>query len=607
MLDFILGKDLARYVRAHRGLLIVSMILTACSAIFVVIPAYLLQPFIDEGMKSSTSPATWKIPWISLAFQGGFSWKKTELVLIQNISPNVLLVILALVAFVSILFKSLTLYLSQLAAAAFSNRAIRSMRMDLFEKFVSLPLGFYHKQKAGELLSRSTADLTVMQDRIANILIGLVENPLTALAFLSYVFLVNYKLTLVVFIAVPLIVGSVRLFGRKVKKHAREVQDTMSHVTASYQEALLCLKVIQGFCADHIEAARFRRQVNELYKNVMRWNRWSLGLGPVMDSTGFLILPGVLIVGKLFFHHSLGELISLIYAYSRVYSPVKSLARVNNDLRTLQGATERVFGIMKTIPDIRELPGALEMPRHRESIEFRNVSFAYDDHGIPVLQDISLKIRAGEMIAFVGSTGAGKSTLLELLPRFYDVTNGSISIDGVDIRRVTLSSLRRQISMVSQEVLLFHDTIANNIVYGHPEKGMEEIIEAAKAAHAHDFILAQPKGYDSVVGDRGTLLSGGQRQRIAIARAILAEPSILILDEAASALDAESETLVQEAIERLKGGRTILVAAHRLSTIRKANMIYVLEGGKILEFGSREDLLELNGRFRQLHDIQFRA
>jgi subfamily B ATP-binding cassette protein MsbA len=606
MLDFILGKDLARYVRVHRGLLAVSIILTACSAILVVIPAYLLQPFIDEGMKSSTSPATWKIPWISLAFEGGFSWKRTELVLIQNISPNVLLVLLALVAFAAMLFKSLTLYLSQLSAAAFSNRAIRSMRMDLFEKFVSLPPGFYHRQKAGELLSRSTADLTVMQDRIANILIGFVENPLTAVAFLSYVFLVNYKLTLVVFIAVPLIVGSVRLFGRKVKKHAAEVQDTLSHVTASYQETLLCLKVIQGFCADRIESERFRRAVNELYKNVMKWNRWSLGLGPLMDTTGFLILPGVLIVGKLFFHHTLGELISLIYAYSRVYAPVKSLARVNNELRTLQGATDRVFGIMKTNPDIRDRPRALEMPRHGQSIEFKHVSFAYE-YGIPVLQDISFKITAGEMIAFVGSTGAGKSTLLELLPRFYDVTAGSISIDGIDIRNVTLRSLRRQISTVSQEVLLFHDTIANNIRYGHPEKGMEEIIEAAKAAHAHDFILAQPKAYESVVGDRGTLLSGGQRQRIAIARAILAEPSILILDEAASALDAESETLVQEAIDRLSGDLTILVAAHRLSTIRKANRIYVLEGGRILEFGSREDLLELNGRFRQLHDFQFRA
>jgi subfamily B ATP-binding cassette protein MsbA len=606
MLDYILGKDLARYVRAHRSLIICSMVLTACSALFVVIPAYLLQPFIDEGMKSGADPATWKVPWLAFGFEDGFSVKKTEIILIRNVSPNVLLVLLSLVAFLAILFKSMALYLSQLAAAAFSNRAIRSMRIELFEKFIALPLSFYHKRKAGELISRSTADLTVMQERIANILIGLVEHPLTALAFLSYVLLVNFKLTLLVFFAAPVIVGSVRLFGRKVKKHSTRVQDAMAQVTAAYQETLLCLKVIQGFCSDRIESERFRRLTDDLYRNVMKWNRWSLGLGPLMDSTGFLILPGVLIVGKLYFEHSLGELISLIYAYSRVYGPVKSLARVNNELRTLQGATERVFGIMKTIPEIQDCSGALELPRHRESIEFKDVSFAYEP-GIPVLQDISLTIRAGEMIAFVGSTGAGKSTLLDLIPRFYDVTGGSIRIDGIDIREVTLGSLRRQISTVSQEVLLFHNTIADNIRYGHPEKGLEQVIEAAKAAHAHDFIMTQPAGYDSVVGDRGTLLSGGQRQRIAIARAMLADPSILILDEAASALDAESETLVQEAIEKLRGGRTILVSAHRLSTIRKADRIYVLENGRILESGSRESLMTLNGRFRQLHDIQFRA
>jgi len=606
MLNYILGKDLARYVRAHRSLIICSMVLTACSALFVVIPAYLLQPFIDEGMKSGADPATWKVPWLAFGFEDGFSVKKTEIILIRNVSPNVLLVLLSLVAFLAILFKSMALYLSQLAAAAFSNRAIRSMRIELFEKFIALPLGFYHKQKAGELISRSTADLTVMQERIANILIGLVEHPLTALAFLSYVLLVNFKLTLLVFFAAPVIVGSVRLFGRKVKKHSTRVQDAMAQVTAAYQETLLCLKVVQGFCSDRIESERFRRLTDDLYRNVMKWNRWSLGLGPLMDSTGFLILPGVLIVGKLYFEHSLGELISLIYAYSRVYGPVKSLARVNNELRTLQGATERVFGIMKTIPEIQDCSGALELPRHRESIEFKDVSFAYEP-GIPVLQDISLTIRAGEMIAFVGSTGAGKSTLLDLIPRFYDVTGGSIRIDGIDIREATLGSLRRQISTVSQEVLLFHNTIADNIRYGHPEKGLEQVIEAAKAAHAHDFIMTQPAGYDSVVGDRGTLLSGGQRQRIAIARAVLADPSILILDEAASALDAESETLVQEAIEKLRGGRTILVSAHRLSTIRKADRIYVLENGRILESGSRESLMTLNGRFRQLHDIQFRA
>jgi subfamily B ATP-binding cassette protein MsbA len=285
---------------------------------------------------------------------------------------------------------------------------------------------------------------------------------------------------------------------------------------------------------------------------------------------------------------------------------MKSLARLNNDLRTLQGATETVFTIMGTIPEIQDRPGARELPRHCKSIEFRDMSFFYQS-GVPVLKEISFRINAGEMIAFVGSTGAGKSTLLELVPRFYDVTEGSVTIDGVDVREVTLDSLRRQIATVSQEVLLFHDTIANNIRYGDPTRTMEEVIEAARAAHAHQFITAQPQGYDSVVGDRGTLLSGGQRQRIAIARAILTNPSILILDEAASALDAESERYVEEAIARLRGGRTILVAAHRLSTIKAADRIYVLEDGRIVESGTRKELMDLGGRFRELHDIQFRA
>ena len=606
MLDYILGKDLAHYVKAHRGLLICSLVLTGLSTLFVVIPVYLIQPFIDEGMKSGIDPVTWKIPWVALHFEGGFSWNRTEVVLLDGVSPNRLVFVLASIAFLSMLIKSVIGYVSELASAAFSNRAIRSVRMDLFEKFVSLPLGFYHKEKAGELISRSTADLTVMQERISNILIGLIQYPLTAVVFLAFLLFSNYTLTLLVFLAFPLIVGPVRLFGRKVKKHASRIQENTSYVTAAYQETLLCLKVVQGFFMSETEAKRFQDLANRLYKSVMRWCRWNLGLGPILDSIAFLVLPGLFIVGKVYFHHSLGELIALMYAFQRLYAPVRNLAKMNNELRTLQGATERVFGIMRTTPSIRDDQGAIELPRHRQSIEFKDVSFSYEG-GAAVLQEVSFSIRAGEMVAFVGSTGAGKSTLLELIPRFYDVTSGSITIDGTDVRRVTLGSLRRQISTVSQEVLLFHDTIANNIRYARPDAGLEEVMQAAKAAYAHDFILAQPQGYDSLVGDRGTLLSGGQRQRIAIARAILANPSILILDEAASALDAESEQLVEASIDALRGGRTILVAAHRLSTVRKADRIYVLEGGRIVESGTREDLLDLKGRFRQLHDIQFSA
>jgi subfamily B ATP-binding cassette protein MsbA len=606
MLERILGKDLAYYVRSHRGLLILALTLTAAAALFSVIPVYIVQPFIDEAMKTGSSPASWKIPWVELNFAGGFSWKRTELVIIENISSNRLLVILSVSAFLSMLISSVARYFSQLSATAFSNRAILSVRTDLFRKFVSLPLGFYHKRKAGELISRATNDLVVMQDRIANILIGLVEHPLSALVFATYVLVVNFKLTLLIVIVVPAIVGFIRLFGKKVKKHSRTIQDTLSLVTSSYQETILCLKEVQGFCMNQTEVDKFKKLADKLYKNVMRWSRWNLGLSPLMDVTGFLVMPGIIIVGKVYFHLTLGELVSLLYAYARIYDPMKSLARLNNELRTLQGATETVFSIMRTVPEIRDRADAVELPRHRKSVEFSNVSFAYQSN-VPVLSDISLRINAGEMIAFVGSTGAGKSTLLDLVPRFYDVTAGSITIDGMDLRDVTLNSLRRQIAMVSQEILLFHDTIAKNIRYAAPKRTMEEVIEAAKAAHAHDFITAQPDGYESVVGDRGTLLSGGQRQRLAIARAILSNPSILILDEAASALDAESERYIEEAIARFRGGRTILVAAHRLSTVKAADRICVLEGGRIVESGTREDLMKRGGRFRELHDLQFRV
>jgi subfamily B ATP-binding cassette protein MsbA len=604
MLDRILGKDIAFYVRKHRGLVVCAIILTAISAIFVVVPAYLLQPFVDEGMKSGSDPVAWKIPW--LAFEPGslFTLHRTDLVVLENISPDFLLLLLTFIALLSVLFKSITLYLSELSAAAFSNRAIKSLRSDLFDKFISLDQGFYNKYKTGVLISRSTADLTVMQSNIANILIGFVQHPLTIIVFLIFLLIMNYKLTLIVFIAVPVITGLIRLFGRKVKKHSIRVQDATADVTSAYQETLLCLKIIQGFCIDRIQSERFRERVDNLYKKIMHWNRWQLGLGPMMDSTVFLILPAVLIVGKIYFHHTLGELISMFYAFSRVYSPVKNLAKINNSLKTLQGATERVFGIMGTTANIRNKQGATSLPRHKDYIEFRDVSFSYNPK-TPLLKDVSFRVKAGEMVAFVGSTGAGKSTLLDLIPRFYDVSKGSILIDGIDIRNVTLESLRRQIGLVSQEILLFHDTIANNISCGVQGTDIEMIRKAARSSHAHDFIMRQPSGYDTLVGDRGSLLSGGQKQRISIARAILTDPSILLLDEVASALDAESEELIQESIESLKGERTILIVAHRLSTIRNADRIIVLEEGHIVESGTHKDLMGLNGRFRRLYDMQY--
>ena len=604
MLERILGKDIASYVKDHRGFLICAIILTAISSLFVVVPAYLLQPFIDEGMKTGSDPVSWKIPWLDFGTGSIFTWHRTDLVVVKEIAPNLLLLLLTAIAFVSVIFKSLTNYLGQLAAAAFSNRAVKSLRIDFLNKLISLDQGFYNKHKAGGLISRSTADLSVMQSNIANIIIGLVQHPLTAIVFLAFLMLMNYKLSLIIFVAAPLIIGLIRVFGRKVKKHSTRIMDATSEVTFIYYETLLCLKVIQGFCMERIQSKKFQELADQLYKKVMRWSRWSLGLGPMMDISVFLILPVVFITGKIYFHHTLGELISMFYAFSRFYAPVKSIGNINNDLRSLQGSTERVFGIIKTVPDIREKPGAENLPKHTESVEFRNVTLYYQS-GIPILKNISFRINRGEIAAFVGSTGAGKSSLLDLIPRFYDVTDGAILIDGVDIRDVTLESLRRQIGIVSQEVLLFHDTIANNISLGSSAFNMDSIHKAAKTAYAHDFITKQPKGYETMVGDRGTLLSGGQKQRIAIARAILSHPSILLLDEVASALDAESERYIQDAIEALRKEITILVVAHRLSTIRNADRIFVLEEGQIVESGSHKDLMELNGRFRQLYNMQF--
>ena len=604
ILELILGKEIASYIAKHSHLVILSMILAAVSSLFVVVPAVLIKPFIDEGMKLGNDPVCWKIPWIAFESGSWLAWYKTEKVLVDNISPNRLLLILAVIIFLSVLCKSITIYFSELCATAFSQRAVLSLRTDLFKKYISLPLGFHQQRKSGELIARATADVGRLQGSVAHILIGLIKYPVSALAFLIYLLVTNYQLTLFVFIIGPIIIGLIRLFGRKLKKHAVVVQDAVAKVTSAYQESLLCLKIIQGFCREDYEEKKFKGLADNLYKRIMKYSRWDLGTSPALDATVFLLLPGVLILGKVHFHHTLGELMAIMYAFSRLYDPVKKLAKVHTSIRTLQGATKRVFGIMSTASAIQGQPDAIILSRHKESIEFKQVNFSYSPNK-PILQNLSFSVKAGEMVAFVGKTGAGKSTLMDLVPRFYDVTGGSIAIDGIDIRNVTLDSLRNQIGIVNQETILFHSSIEDNIAYGQTEKNLMELEAAAKVANAHDFILAQPNVYQTIVGDQGTLLSGGQKQRISIARAILIDPTILILDEAASALDAESEKLVQAAIENLQGTRTILVVAHRLSTILKANRIHVLETGRIVESGTLEELLDLNGRFRQLYDMQF--
>ncbi|RLB76128.1 MAG: ABC transporter ATP-binding protein, partial [Deltaproteobacteria bacterium] len=330
MLEFMLGKDIAGYVRRHKTLMFVSMGLTAISSLFVVIPAYLLQPFVDKGMKLGNEPVSWQIPWIGHDPASWLSWHKTQITIVDSITPNQLLVLLSVIAFAAVFLKALTSYFGGLSAAAFSNRAVKSLRIDLYKKFVSLPLEFYEKKKGGELVARATADLSVMQGRIADVLRGFIQYPLTAIAFLIYLVIMNYKLTIIVFVAGPVIVWIIKLFGRKAKKHAIRVQDATAEVTSAYQEMLLCLKLVHGFFQGDKEVERFRDLAENLYKRVMHWYRWNMGLAPMLDVTLFLVLPGILILGKVYFHHTLGEMMSMIYAFSRVYAPVKRLAKVHN-------------------------------------------------------------------------------------------------------------------------------------------------------------------------------------------------------------------------------------------------------------------------------------
>lgn len=606
MLDRILGKELAFYIKEHRTMLVWALFFTLLFTIFSMVPLLVIKMFIQVGVDIKEEIIPFKIPWITFVHGGFPPFEITEITVIENISRMHYLGILLIIYAVSVVLKSIAEYASGLLTASFTHRAIKAMRIDLFNNFMRLHQGFYHKHKIGDLISRSTSDLTQMQFFIANILIGLIQHPLLLLGYFSFLIYMDWKLTLLVSVTGPVIVGFTRLFGKKVKKHAMRMQDATAEVTSSYQESLLCLKIIQGFGAEKNQANKFRETATQLYRKVMQWSRWQLGLGPLMETISTCVALTILVIAWTSFDHSASDLGTIFFAFTRLYSPIKNLSKVNNDLRTLQGATKRVFGIMKTPPEIKDRPGAIAISSPGESIEFRNVCFSYEP-GNEVLRNISFKVKAGEMVAFVGSTGAGKSTLVDLIPRFYDVTEGSIFIDGNDIRDITIESLRKQTGIVNQEVLLFHDTIASNISCGFQNISMDKIIEAAKRAHAHGFITGLPRGYDTVVGDRGMLLSGGQKQRISIARAILMDTSILILDEVASALDAESEELIHKSIDALKGKCTIFVIAHRLSTIRNADRIFVLEKGEIIESGTHMELIQQDGRFRQLHDMQFHA
>lgn len=485
-------------------------------------------------------------------------------------------------------------------------KAIQDIRNDMYSSNIRLNMAFFNRNAAGELMSRMTNDIGAMQEGIANIVTGLFRDLVSLVSLMGYLFYLNWRLALLSIVAIPVTVYPARLIGKKIKNASGRSLNVMGGITAILQESFSGIKVIKAFGVENRAITRFRKANLEYFHQIRKYIKYESLAAPVSELIISFGIAAVIYFGGsqvLSGRMTSFDLIAFIGAMVMLSKPVNKLQGSYTTLQRSAGAAERVFQLLDEHRDIADRPNALDMERSSGVVEFRCVSFSYGDE--PILQDISLTAECNRMIALVGPSGGGKSTLVSLLPRFYDVTAGAISIDGHDIRDITLKSLTSQIALVDQETTLFNESIANNIRYGKPEATLEEVVEAAKVAFAHDFILQLPEGYDTNIGDRGVRLSGGQRQRICIARALLKNAPILILDEATSALDTESEKMVQKALDNLMVNRTTFVIAHRLSTVLHADRIIVLEGGRIVESGTHDDLLENSGLYSRLHSLQF--
>jgi subfamily B ATP-binding cassette protein MsbA len=491
-------------------------------------------------------------------------------------------------------------------------RVVRDLRNQLFRHTLDQSAAFFSRRSTGELLSRVTNDVNQVQQAVSETLGDLLREGLSLIGYAILLFTLDWKLAIVSITGAPLAAYPLIRLGHRVRRTTRRSQEELERLSHMTVEAFSGHRIVKAFGAEGHEERRFEKGSERLYRTNLKVTSALSALPPLMEFLGGFAMVALIWYGRRQIgsqEMTSGEFTAFLVAALLMYTPVKKLSRVNTSLQQAMAASERIFEILDTHSEVKERASARPLPPLRHAIEFRNVSFAYEDGaGKHVLRDVSFPVRAGSVVAVVGLSGAGKTTLVNLVPRFYDVTGGAILIDDVDIREVTLASLRAQIGMVTQETVLFDETIGSNIAYGTPRASQQEIEAAARAAHAHEFIAPLPQGYDTRIGERGQKLSGGQRQRLAIARALLKNSPILILDEATSSLDAESEQLVQEALQNLMRNRTSFVIAHRLSTVRRADLIIVLERGRVAEMGRHEELLAYpGGVYAKLYALQIFA
>jgi subfamily B ATP-binding cassette protein MsbA len=471
-------------------------------------------------------------------------------------------------------------------------------------------LSYLNARRSGEIMSRVTNDVEALRGSLAAGISNLLKDGLTFLGYLVMVFAASWRLALFSFVVLPPAAWALVTIGRKMRKRSGRAQEEMAALTGILQENIAGGRIVRAFGAEHFEEARFERANTGYFRAFTRLRRVSAAAKPLSEYAIILVAVAIGWMGarEVFLTRTLPpeRLFTFVAALLSMLSPVKSLSEVGGTLAAGLGAADRVWAVLDTPPSIADAPDARVLPAFAREIHYEHVSFAYRPDR-PVLHDIGFTVRRGEVVALVGTSGAGKSTTLDLLARFHDPVSGRVTLDGIDLRQATLASLRAQLGVVSQETILFHDTVRANIAYGLETPEPAQVEQAARAAHAHEFVSRMPLGYDTVIGDRGVLLSGGERQRIAIARALLRNPPILLLDEATSALDTESERLVQDALERLMRERTVLVIAHRLSTVQHADRILVFEDGRIVQQGRHDELVACEGPYRRLHELQFRT
>ncbi len=569
---------LLKYVKPYAGRVVAAFFCLALTAGLTALSMYLIKPVMDKILGNPDHA------------QALFYLRLVPVAII-----------------LTYLLKGLSTYGQDYLINYIGNRIIMDVRNQLYQHLLHLDMSFFHGQRTGLLISRITHDVTLMQAAVSNVMGRLLGSLLTIASLIALLFYLDWKLAVISLFVFPVAVYPIIAIGRSLRRISRSSQVKMADLTTILHESIAGVRVVKAFIMEKHEMRRFFEELRHYFDLTMRAVRKTALSSPLMEFIGsigicfMIVYAGAMVIRD---QYTAGTFFAFLGGLASLYPQVKNLAGINNTIQQALAAAQRVFELVDSRPAVRDDPEALVLKRFHSGIEFRGVSFAYQPDRT-VLQDISFKVPAGRVLAIVGRSGAGKTTLVDLIPRFADVSDGAVFLDGHDIRKISLKSLRGQIGLVTQETILFNDTIRNNIAYGRPEASREEVERAARAANAHDFILECKEGYDSLIGERGVKLSGGQRQRLAIARAILKNPPILILDEATSSLDSESERLVQGALNRLMEHRTTFVIAHRLSTVQHADQIIVLDAGRIVERGRHHQLLQRQGLYAKLVKLQF--